>query len=339
MTRKSDTVRFSRAGDQFHYRWAARRCLALLDPSSGLVCITIEGISSDESEVENTESGEEVVDVAEYYGGSSIKCAKKISYHQLKHSYKADKPWTLSGLSKTLEGFFKRYEAFKKDAEDIGRQGVEFTFTTNRPVAKNIHDLIERIKKNSLEAGDAKLWSQIKGYLNTDDDALAYEFFANFRIDDAHDIHWRQRNILIEELSGYVAGPDKEAADQLWRLVIEKAMPEHANNPEITREEVLRFLNTNENELYPAPCLIEHVSKHFSRKQEDSFLQNILTNDGRPIIIHAEGGIGKTALANRLRGMVPSHSVAVLYDCFGNGEYRNPIRLTRLSRFSQAKFF
>ena len=77
MTRKSDTVRFSRAGDQFHYRGAARRCLALLDPASELVCITIGGISSDESRIEKTGAGEEVVDVAEYYGSGSIKQAKK----------------------------------------------------------------------------------------------------------------------------------------------------------------------------------------------------------------------------------------------------------------------
>ena len=327
MARKSDTVRFSRAGDQFHYRWAARRCLALLNPASGLVCITIEGISSNESEVENTGSGEEVVDVAEYYADSSIKRAKKISYHQLKHSYKSDEPWTLSGLNKTLEGFFRRYEVFKQDAEDIGRQDVEFTFTTNRPVAEDIHELVGRIKKRSLNAADAKRWSQTKGYLNTDDDTLAYEFFAHFHIDDSNDIYWRQRNILIEELSGYIAGPDKEAADQLWRLVIDKAMPEHANNPEITREEVLRYLNTDEDELFPAPCLIEHGGKHFRREQEEELLQNILTNDGLPIIIHAEGGIGKTAIANRLKNQVPSHSVAILYDCFGNGEYRNITRL------------
>ena len=313
MTRRSDTVRYSRAGDQFHYRWAARRCLALLDPSSELVCITIEGISNDESEADNTESGEEVIDVAEYYGDSSIKCATKISYHQLKHSYRVHEHWTLSALRKTLEGFFKRYEVFKKKAEDIGQQGVEFTFATNRPVGTDVHELIERIKKDSLEAQDAERWGQIKGYLNTNDDTLAYEFFANFRIDDVHDIHWKQRNILIEELHGYIAGSDKEAADQLWRLVIDKAMPENANNPEITREEVLRYLNTDINELFPASCLIEQGREHFRREQEDGFLQNILANDGRPIIIHAESGIGKTALANRLRGQVPSHSVAVLY--------------------------
>lgn len=291
MTRKSDIVRYSRAGDQFHYRWAARRCLALLDPASGLVCITIEGISSNESEATSTESGEEVVDVAEYYGDDSIKHARRISYYQLKHSYKEDKLWTLSGLSKTLKGFFERYKVFRKGAEDIGRQRVDFTFITNRLVSEDVHELIERIKKGSLETGDEKHWSQIKGYLNTNDDALAHEFFANFRIEDAHDIHWKQRNILIEELSGYIAGHDKETADQLWRLVIDKAMPEHANSLEITREEVLRYLNTDEDELFPAQCLIEYDSKHFKREQEDGFLQSILSNDCRPIIIHSDGGL------------------------------------------------
>ncbi|MCK5240858.1 ATP-binding protein [bacterium] len=327
MTRKSDTVRFSRAGDQFHYRWAARKCLSLLDPSSGLVCITIEGISSKETEVDNNESGEEVVDVAEYFGDSSIGLATKISYHQLKHSYKEDKPWTLSALSSTLEGFFKRYIAFKAEAKDLDKQCVEFTYTTNRPGAVDTHELIERIKNASIEDKDEKHWSQIKGYLNTEDDSLAYEFFSNFRIDDANDRHWIQRNILIEELSGYIAGPDKEAADQLWRLVSDKVMPEYANTPEITREDVLRYLNTDEGELFPAPCLIEQGDEHFRREQEDIFLQNILMNDGRPIIIHAESGVGKTALASRLKGRVPSDSVSFLYDCFGNGEYRNPVRL------------
>jgi hypothetical protein len=70
----------------------------LLNPASELVCITIEGISSDESDAENTGSGEKVVDVAEYYGSSSIKRAEKVSYHRLKHSYKTDEPWTLSYL-------------------------------------------------------------------------------------------------------------------------------------------------------------------------------------------------------------------------------------------------
>ncbi|HVW57832.1 MAG TPA: ATP-binding protein [Rhizobiaceae bacterium] len=322
MAQKSDNVRHTRAGDQFHYRWAARRCLGLIDPGSSLACITIEGVSSDETSSENNGTGEEVVDIAEYYGDRRISHASKISYHQLKHSYQTVVPWTLSALRKTLAGFYKRYQVFLENVSNENNQTVEFTYITNRPVATGIHDLFGRIKQRSLEPTDAEQWAQIKRYIGTDDDSLALDFLANFRIDDTNEAHWKQRSILIEELSGYIVGSDKEVADQLWRLVIDKALPQNANNPEITREDVLRFLNTDEDELFPAPCLIEEGEAHFAREQEDDFWSAILAAEGRPVIIHAEGGVGKSAIANKLRRRATDHSVAILYDCFGNGEYR-----------------
>lgn len=171
-----------------------------------MVCITIEGISSDESPNTDASIGEEIVDVAEYYGDSTIKHAKRISYHQLKHSYVSN-PWTLSALSNTLTGFFKRFETFKQEAGDTAQQKVDFTFTTNRRAARGVKELLGRIRKNALTPEDLEQWNQIKGYLNTSDDALAQEFFASFRIDDANDVHWKQRSLLIEELKGYMASP------------------------------------------------------------------------------------------------------------------------------------
>lgn len=55
-----DLVAYSRVGDTFHYRWAARRCLYLLDFNSGLEYITIEGSK------EPRLAGEYVIDTAEY---------------------------------------------------------------------------------------------------------------------------------------------------------------------------------------------------------------------------------------------------------------------------------
>lgn len=47
----SDTnlVRPSRDGDQFHYFWAARRCLLLLSPNASLKAVTIKGSSLSET--------------------------------------------------------------------------------------------------------------------------------------------------------------------------------------------------------------------------------------------------------------------------------------------------
>ena len=38
-------VRYSRAGDVFHYRWAACRCLRLINPESSLKKVIIDNIT------------------------------------------------------------------------------------------------------------------------------------------------------------------------------------------------------------------------------------------------------------------------------------------------------
>src|SRR5208283_2646794 len=102
---KSNLVRYSRDGDQFHYLWAARRCLQLLSPQTDLVAISIEGPSPDERTGEPPASeGEEVIDVTEYFGSEEIQRARLIRYIQLKHStLHATEPWTASGLEKTVK--------------------------------------------------------------------------------------------------------------------------------------------------------------------------------------------------------------------------------------------
>lgn len=323
MTKTSYSARYSNAGDSFHYRWAARRCLGLLDPRSTLVCITVEGVSPDESSNHKFGQRDEVIDIAEYHGDKNIEHATLVSYYQLKHSYVRDRSWTWSSLKKTLNGFFERFCMFTQSADSNGKKPVEFTFVSNRPVANNVRSLISKILENTIGPNDEKTWNQIKEYLNTDDERLVKDFFAHFHIDDGNDVHWRQRNLLVNELNNYMVGHDADVADQLWRLVCDKASPEHRHTPEITQEDVLHYLNTTTDKLFPANCLIEIDDDYFAREQEDCFLNAILECSKNLVIIHADGGVGKTVLATRLRDRVPDHSVALLYDCFGKGGYRN----------------
>ena len=320
---KANLVRYSRAGDHYHYTWAARRCLKLLDMTNDLVAVTIEGISDSE----NDDSGEEIVDVAEYYGSESLEECRRVVYYQIKHStVNVNLPWTLSRLKKTVEGFYKRFNAHKNGVSDINHQNAEFIFLTNRPVSQTIHTLLQRIKSKSLIEKDNDSWAKLKEYLSTQSDEEAYEFLNNFYIVDANDGLWQQRNRLKSELGEYLPGPDRDAAEQVWRLVSEKALPEHSHNPSITREDVLRVLNTDETKLFPAHCIVEEDSQHFAREQEGEILKLITENDGTPIIVHADGGVGKTALAKRLCDQISEQNVAILYDCFGRGEYRNPVK-------------
>jgi hypothetical protein len=123
----NDLVRYSRAGDVFHYRWAARRCLRMINPKSKIKYLTIEG--SKESE----RAGEYVIDVAEY-AESVDGNQEDVVYFQLKHSTKrAHECFHLSDLKDTVIGFGKRFidHEANKSAE-VG--SVKFTIITNRPI-------------------------------------------------------------------------------------------------------------------------------------------------------------------------------------------------------------
>jgi hypothetical protein len=75
----AELVRYSRDGDQFHYIWAARRCLMLLSPTSGMVAVTIEGISGPDTSASRRESGAVAVDVGEYYGTDAAATASLVT--------------------------------------------------------------------------------------------------------------------------------------------------------------------------------------------------------------------------------------------------------------------
>ncbi len=141
----TDIVRYSRDGDQFHYFWVARRCLLLLSSNSSLKAITIEGASP--SEVSNeglTTTGEELIDVGEYYGSENLEHAILIRYIQLKHStVRTDKAWMPSELKKTIKGFAGRYKALHQLFSTIDLNGkLEFCFISNRPISTNFFEAV-----------------------------------------------------------------------------------------------------------------------------------------------------------------------------------------------------
>ena len=147
-----DLVRPSRDGDQFHYLWASRRCLALLAAHRDVVAIAIEGSSPQELPPESPPfSGEQVIDIAEYYGDEDLSRARLVRYMQLKHSSRhAAEPWTASGLRKTLQGFAARYRNLLQtfNEGDVAHR-FEFWFVTNRPVSPAISGRGEQSRTRS----------------------------------------------------------------------------------------------------------------------------------------------------------------------------------------------
>jgi len=316
-------VRYSRDGDEFHYLWAARRCLKLLHADNNLVAVTIEGPSPNEEPMaKSLEAGEELIDIAEYFGSQNIQKALSVRYMQLKHStVRTNEEWTASGLEKTIKGFAERFVELKKRHVNIDlTEKLEFWFVTNRPISVKVTDAVADAALNTTprHQGELKKLERFTGLTGSE---LSI-FCQLLHFEDHQDGYWDQRNILFQEVNGYLPDGDSDSPIQLKELVRRRALSESEQDPTITKIDVLRALKTDEHQLYPAECLIDINENTLDREQEPEIINEILRSK-KPVIIHASGGIGKSVFATRISKHLPEGSVSILYDCFGNGEYRN----------------
>lgn len=320
-------VRASREGDQFHYVWAARRCLRLLLPATNLVAVSIEGASSQEDPNDKAASvGEEVIDVGEYFGSEHAEQATLIRYIQLKHStLHENAPWQPSGLKRTLSKFASLYKDFQKrvkSADSVGRR--EFWFVSNRPVATTFLEAIEDASSGAQirHPGEHSKLEHFTGLKGAD---LA-KFGRLLRMKVGQEGYWEQRHLLNRDVSGYLPDADADGPVQLKEMVTAKALSRSLVTPSIYRLDVLRALKTDENGLLPARCLIEPLTDAVPREQETDLVNQIIAAKARPVLLHAAGGVGKTVISSRIHLLLPPQSACILYDCFGDGEYRNPSR-------------
>ncbi len=307
----NDLVAYSRAGDVFHYRWAARRCLRLIYPNTCLTGVYIEGSP------ETGKAGEYVIDVSEYSIEDTGK--KKIDYYQLKHTtVQGDEPFTISDLKDTFIGFAARYLQHKKENKpDVS--AVSFTVITNRKFADSFKaNLLAIIKKETV---DTVFKRTIESYTNLSGDDLV-SFCRMLHLEDGEGNYNIQKDELRIELAQLIAGSIENAQiENLVALVQEKVLPN--TDGKINREDVLkRFGITSEKELYPAPAKWDELTNIIERRQHAILIDSIASLS-HPVIVHAAGGIGKSVFCRQLINSLPEGSLGIAYDCFGAGSYRN----------------
>lgn len=321
---KQGSVGPSRSGDQFHYQWAARQCLSLIGGAEDLVAVTIEGASLDEGNV-STIVGDEVIDVGLYFGSEDVAAAKSIRYVQLKHSSThSHDPWTASGLKKTIEGFSGRFQQLEVSLGlDVLATKVRFIFLTNRPMDESVLEALADIAAGSTAPRHGDIDKLLKRYA-APSGSNVQSFFAAFSVEAGEPDLWEQRNLLRQDLNAYMSEPDTEAAVQLKELVTRRATGEEKDRS-IRLYNVLLALRVTEADLLPAPSLILVPKLVLPRAQQADILATLLTAQ-RPVVIHADGGVGKSTLSAHLARAMPAGSVAVLYDCFGDGTYRQALK-------------
>ena len=230
-----------------------RRCLQLLSYQNDLVAISIEGPSPHELAGEPPANvGEELIDLAEYFCSEEIKDARLVRYMQLKHStLHAREPWTASGLEKTINGFARRYqELLQTFSTDALASKLQFWFVTNRPIASDFSQTVADAAAGKLPRHPNEL-QKLERFTSLSGIALA-AFAKLLHFEDRQDDYWDQRNILFQDVSGYLPDTDVDTPTRLKELINRRALSEGEKTPTITKIDVLRALNTDESLLFPS---------------------------------------------------------------------------------------
>uniref|UniRef100_UPI00155AB473 hypothetical protein n=1 Tax=Rhodococcus opacus TaxID=37919 RepID=UPI00155AB473 len=312
----AETVRASRDGDRFHYYWAARRALRLLDFLGDLKVVGVEGLPAGE-EVE----GEEVVDVAEYYGGHDAETCTTFRYAQLKHSTMRTEEQILpSELRNTLEKFAEIYRGqLTKGQEDK----LQFVFVANRTLNDKARLSLTEIAAGAEAFTHTREATLLRGYMGFGEDT-EYEaaFCRRFKVDDGVPGIADMEQVLRDELQQFLPGGGTGTELAQLMETISRCATSLADKQTLETGDILLALRTTEEELFPARSAIEQLDHVIHTLDVDHVSSALRTGTENKILVTAVGGVGKSILTSMLNETLPAGSVTIVYDCFAGGDYR-----------------
>lgn len=153
-----DSTRASRDGHEFHEAWVARKSLGLLFAADGLIGISIEGFSTEDSGKVSKEANE-IADAVLYYGNeASFVKAHSVVVVQVKYSKSSElQPFRASDAKQTLAKFARTFLEYKrKYGAKMTREKLRFQLVTNRPVLRELIEAVHGLSARSTLHGIAK---------------------------------------------------------------------------------------------------------------------------------------------------------------------------------------
>lgn len=322
-----DPLRASHAGHRFHEAWAARSALALLPPDAELTAVAMEGLSL-EDEKELGAPAIEIADLTRYYGGRTLLQSRRVEIVQFKYSTaRAGVPVRAADLIPTLIKFTQG------EAERRGRHGdaiaerVFYEYATNRPIHPELDAAVAALSAGGVEPGVATgQAAQIRAGLGKCEIDLAAFLRRLVLLGQLGDLAQARRG-LVRTLANWSAPGDTQTRlrlRELEHLVREKAGLAGLRDKLIDRVAVLDELQVDhENDLYPAPDVFPPVETRIERKVLAEILAKARTVR-LPLVVHGEGGMGKTVLMQALADRLSTTHAVVLFDGYGAGNWRDP---------------
>ena len=333
----ADNVRASRDGHEYHEAWTARKSLQLLQPTSDLAAIAVEGLSP----IDQARSSAETVQIADitlYYGSRpTFEHASQTSIAQFKYSVSSiDKDFRAYHAKKTIQKFANTYLDYKKKygAEAVQNR-LDFQLITNQPIYEPLLQAIEAIASNCSVTGDVKKQAeQFKAAAGLDGKSLA-TFADKCRLIGRSGSLPGTKSELASLLVDWSGTSDPIATARLGKLrnlVREKAGSKYENENLITHTDILAALEIGDpKDLLPFETAPADIGEILEREQLVDAISCIQSSSA-PLLVHAAGGIGKTVFMDSLAGKLCEDYEVVFFDCFGGSAYRSPEDARHLPR-------
>ncbi|MBN9686409.1 MULTISPECIES: NACHT domain-containing protein [unclassified Corallococcus] len=299
----------------------------MLLPQYGLVGVAIEGFSADD---EVSKDATEIADAVLYYGRqASFVQATRVVVVQVKYSKAAElKPFRVADAKKTIEKFANTYRAhLRKHGVTKTRAKLRFELVTNRPILAELEHAVQKLAAGTAPSGAAAAQAkQFQAAARLHGKELV-EFARRIQFTGLTGDLQASKRDLAAALSDWTAARDSQA--RLWlneirQLARDKASLASEQRNVISRTDLLAaFEIGHEDDLLPCPTSFPDVGAVVAREQLADTATMIPALD-RPLMIHADGGVGKTVFLCSLARQLESAHEVVLFDCFGMGQYRAP---------------
>ncbi|MFD1722383.1 hypothetical protein [Amnibacterium endophyticum] len=305
-----ETVRNSRAGDQFHYVWAASESLGLLDPRSGLQEVWIESAAGAAG------PGDEVIDVMHRYGPAQ-DVFDRVVVTQLKYSTKRRSiPLGLSELGEAFEKFSQLEQRASQAFAVPEHVEAEYVLLSNRPFEPRLQTALDQVRRSSPRSVTAKA---LLGRLGLPIERAA-ELCDRIRLENQPWAVQALRAAVDERATALTGGFDPGPAALLVAAVAERAAG--LRDGPLRAVDVAGFFGVQPRQLLPAPSQLSTTPATVQRACWPGLLAAVL-DSATPSVVTAIGGVGKSTFAAALPMLAADRAEVVVYDCFGGGGYRS----------------
>jgi hypothetical protein len=341
-------ARESSAGDEFHYLWATQRALALLDPSSELRLVRIEGFSP----TEPVSASADLLlgaDLVEYYGGGELVTAERVLVSQLKYSTRRpDRAWTAARLSEAnrpggpsvVARLAELYRAVKgTHGRAVALKKLNLRLISNQPASARLRGAVAaaqgalgmdgRGASSSWIASLGGTWAAEIERLKKGA-GLSDNGFADFvRVLDLSGCGAATREIeeaqLAVNVRKHFPGDPESAMNKLYRRIEKEGLPEAENSPGLTSDSILAMFGLDSPEsLLPVPVKFVPVRNPVPTQDVAALARAVMAAAETKLVVHGDAGVGKTTTLTLLEGALPTGSIVIAYDCFGAGSYLDP---------------